>query len=248
MNYRSRDRYCERPRWDRDSCGPTDRRDPPICWPQRSSNFPAISVSWPMPIIVPVMPWLGGWGTVRWSVGGPYSGDRRPMMYRDRSCESYYRSRERCCERCGCDPCRCERCDRCGYYDCRCQPCERCGCYDCRCERCARCGQRKCRCGGYYRSRRVEISVNAENVNWQARIDKEWFDADELPKLDAFTDKPPFKLTGYVQTPADVVKIKVTVALPPGNTFRGEPITYTAAVVEAHRSWKVLAHLTVTLY
>ena len=197
MNYRSHryDRYCGRPRWDCDSYGPIDRCDPPISWPQHPSNFPAISISWPMPMIAPIMPWLGGWGTVRWSAEGPSYADRRRVMYRDRYCEPSYRCHERCCERCGCYPCRCERCDkcgcydcrcerceRCGYYDCRCERCEKCGYYDCRCERCAKCGQRECRCGGHYGSRRVEICVEGlgDEVNSKAKLSEEWFHRDAL--------------------------------------------------------------------
>jgi hypothetical protein len=280
MNYRSHryDRSCGRPRWDCDSYGPIERCDPPISWPQRPSNFPSISISWPMPMIAPIMPWLGGWGTVRWSAEGPPDADRRRVMYRDRCCEPSYRRHERCCERCGCYPCRCERCDRCGcyecrceqcercgyygcrcercercgYYDCRCGRCDKCGYYDCRCERCAKCGQRECRCEGYFRSPRVEVRVEAPaEVNCKADIDKERFDPDALPAVEDFADKPAsFDLKAHVQISTDVVRITVRV------THRGDgpvtrpypPARSKAAVRDLHRDKKFLADLTVTVY
>ena len=164
MNYLSRRHsgYRERlrPYRDRD-----DRCDPPISWPQRPSpllsSFPGFSISWPMPMVVPTI--LGGWGSLRWNSGQPDYEDRRPAMSRYRDCEP--RRYDRCCERCGCYECRCERercddcgcyecrcervrCDDCGYYECRCQRvrCGKCGYRECRCERCAKCGQQECRC------------------------------------------------------------------------------------------------------
>ena len=87
-------------------------------------------------------------------------------------------------------------------------------------------------------------------MNWKAGIDNSSFDSDRLPKLNGFTDKPPFKLTGYVNVTPDAVeiKIKVSVTSPPSDGYNGGPVTYTAALVDANQSSKVLAHLDVILY
>jgi hypothetical protein len=68
-----------------------------------------------------------------------------------------------------------------------------------------------------------------------------------LPKLDGFTDKPPFKLTGNVSVTANAVRIKITATLRPDSSFEGASVTYHGALIDANSS-KVLANLHVTLY
>jgi hypothetical protein len=237
MNYRSRRHgwYCERPRWECNSYRPIDRCDPPISWPQRPSNFPAISISWPVPMVVPLMPWLGAWGTVRWSAERPFYADRRPLMDRERYCEPDYRRYERCCERCGCYPCRCERCDRCGYYDCH-------------CERCAKCGYRECRCGEDYGSRRIKIRVDAPDNNCTAEISQEWFDSNALPTVGPFGPPGPTTPTGHVHISPGVIKILIKVPSQSAPQPGAPPVIYRARLVDLQQNSKFLANLTVTIY
>jgi hypothetical protein len=248
MNYRSRryDGYCTRSRWDSDPYRPIDRCDPPISWPRRPSNFPGISLSWPMPWMFPVVPWLGGWGTIRLSAEGPEA-DRRPAMDRDRYCEPYYTRYERCCERCGCSPCRC--CERCGWYPCRCERCDRCGYYECRCERCDKCGCSPCRCGKYYRWRRVEVYVDSPpGVNSKVKLSEEWLPREASPRVGPFNPVDSaaagFTLNANVYTSGDVFRItvKVTDGSPPQT-----PAHFLAAVQDK-ANLEILACLIVTLY
>jgi hypothetical protein len=69
-----------------------------------------------------------------------------------------------------------------------------------------------------------------------------------LPKLDGFTEKPPFNLTGSVRITPDGIKIKINATLRADSSFNGVPVTYTAALVDANQTSKVLAHLDVILY
>jgi hypothetical protein len=249
MNYRSRRHG------DCDSYGPIDRCDPPICWPERPSptlsNFPGISVFWPMPMVLPMLPSLGGWGGLRSRCEEPYY-DRRPVMNRYRCCEPSYRRADRCCDRCGYSECRCERrCDDCGYYECRCERCDRCGCSECRCERCAKCGDRECRCGSYGCSRYVEIVVvPVEGFGHNsAVVDREelCFEEGTYPSVGKFSGQHIDKHlpSALVSTKPD--KVTITIHIPAATV----PDIYTAIVTDAAKHAaipKVLGHLTLVVY
>ncbi len=113
MNYRFRRHrdYHDRSAPYCDSDRTLVRCDPPISWPERPShplsNFPGIAMFWPMPLIIPMMPSLGGWGAMRSGSEGPYYSDRRPDVNQYRCYEPRYRRSEQYCERCR-------------YYECRC--------------------------------------------------------------------------------------------------------------------------------
>jgi hypothetical protein len=261
MNYRPRRHrgYCEGSAPYCDSDRPIDRCEPPISWPQRPSpslsNFPGISIFWPMPMVIPITPSLGGWGTMRSSAEEPYYADRRPYMNRYRCYEPANRHSERCCERCGCYECRCDRCERCGCYECRCDRCDRCGCHECRCARCAKCGQRECRCGEYSDSRPVEVVVlpedgfkhNSELVDRE----KQYIYEDAHPIVRDFLGQ---KMTKNVQNriPAPTVsansnKVTITIKIPAAT----DTDMYTAVICDAGQNSaipKVLGYLTLVVY
>jgi hypothetical protein len=243
----------------RDSYRYIDRCDPPISWPHRPapafSNLPGISIFWPMPLIFPILPSLGGWGAMRSNSEESNCSYRRFGMNRYRYCEPQHRRHDRCCERCGCYECRCERerCNDCGCYECRCERvrCDDCGYYECRCERCAKCGQRECQCREYCASRRVEVCVEApEGVNYKVEISEQSFDCEALPRVGTFTPLGPSTLSGYAQIYPEVVKITVKLAMPAEvvNTTPPTPVVYSAAVQDAYRITKIWAHLTVVVY
>jgi len=232
MNYLSRrhGRHCERPRY----CDRIERSDPPISWPQRPSpvfsNFPGISISWPMPMLFPMM--LGGWGSVRWTSGEPDYGDRRYAM--DRHYES--RRYDRCCSRCG-------------YYECRCERerCDDCGDYECRCERCAKCGRRDCCCEEYV-TRCVEFKVDPDGatLNYAISIDRRYFDSDVLLKSSPLTGQA---TNTTISAPAIHTEQNVaTIAITLGDTAKMPADTYRAQIYDARPGGKTLANLTLVLY
>jgi hypothetical protein len=268
MNFRSRryTGYCERPRAYRDTDRSTYRYDPPISWPQRPSplslNFPGISIFWPMPMVVPIMSGLGGWGSIQWGSGSPYFADRRPAVNRYRYCEPEYR---RCCERCGYYECRCERecCDKCGYYECRCEPeccdkcgyyecrcgrerCYGCGYYECRCERCAKCGQRECRCREYRGSRCFEFDVKVDSGfehNYVLDIDPKCIDSDAVPRPEKFRGMNDNIINAFVVIYTKQNVVTITIKL--DNTVA--PDIYSARIFDL-RSKKPIATLTLVVY
>lgn len=218
--------------------GRVDRCDPPIVWPQRPSpwlaNFPGISISWPMPMIVPTM--LGGWGSMRWSSGDPDYADRRPAM--NRYCEP--RRYDRCCERCGCYGCRCERerCDDCGCYECRCEParCDACGYYECRCKR----------------SRPVEIIVLPDEKfeHNSALVDHEnkYLPASAYPRVGLFHGAKAENTIPAAVVNSTPSKVTITIKLPDETRVD----TYTAVILDAGGENSVipsvLGYLTLVVY
>lgn len=221
-----RSRYCERP----------VRCDPPISWPHRPSpsfsNFPGISISWPMPMLFPMM--VGGLGSVRWTSGEPIYADRSYAM--DQSYE--WRRYDRCCRRCGCYECRCERerCDGCGYYECRCERCAKCGRVDCCCEE--------------YGGRCVEfhVELNGSKLNYAINIDRQYFDSDVLLKCSNLNGQNPGNtiIAPVIHREQNAVRIVIKLETPGGAAVNAD--TYSARIYDKDRPAKTLANLTLVLY